>query len=156
MKRRFEFRLARVKRVREIEEDVARATWLAAEAEAASAAAERDRLRSHIAQERAWLAATRPDPAEVLLHYRLLSRLLSLLRGRKERSLTLRAQADRLAGSWRQRERERRALVELEGRKRQRHVMELRRLENLEMDEIAIHKTPKGESHSRRTVLPSD
>jgi hypothetical protein len=142
MKRAFEFRLSRIKRLRETEEKVARAIWALAERRALDAAEEQSGVRAELARSREQLIdeaapGSALQPGRTLLSLRAIDGLLRLLRDRKERAATLRLQADDQARAWRERDQRRRAMVELEGRRRIRHRRELERAENAERDEIA-------------------
>jgi hypothetical protein len=142
MKRAFEFRLRRLKRLRETEEKVARALWAVAERRALDAAQEQGEARAELARSRAQLGeesapGSALHPGRTLLSLRAIDGLLRLLRDRKQRAATLRLQADEQARDWRERDQRRRALVELEERRRIRHRRELERAENAERDEIA-------------------
>ena len=172
MRRRFAFRLGRVRRVREIEERLARATWSQAEGEAAEAEMreadrrrERDRSRRELARELGPRGGERLDPARVLISERALANETRALALARERALTLRAQAERLAADWRDRERDRRALVELEERARARHRRELERWEGAQLDEAALARRiragllaarRKTETDSSPVPRPSD
>ncbi len=149
MNRRFRFRLERLRRVRAIEERVARASWSAAEREAAEA--ERALAEHRAAIEAARTADRREalDPRRVLVEQEVADGLVRGLLPRKETALTLRGQAARLAAAWRERESDRRALEELETRARSRHRSELERRENREMDETALLRS-RLESDSSR------
>jgi len=142
MKRRFEFRLARLRRVREIDEQVARAVWTAAEAESREATALLEEAREAVHQAHEDLSGAldpgadpRLDPRNVLTSLTTIEGMLEGVRRRRESALTLRHQADQLAETWREREVDRRALVELETRARERHRQELGRHEIAETDE---------------------
>ena len=145
----FRFRLARLKRVRAIEERVARASWSAAEHDAAGAEAALERHRAAIEGARTVGGGTALDPRRALVDQQIVDGLVRGLLPRKEEALTLRGQARRLAAAWRERESDRRALEELETRARERHRAELQRLENREMDETALRRS-RPESDSSR------
>ena len=100
------------------------------------------------------------DPREVLLSLDSIQSMLENVRERRESALTLRAQADRLAEDWQEREVERRALVELEARARAQHRAELERQESAEMDEQAlmreVRRRRRRESDSSGTDQGAD
>ena len=157
MKRRFAFSLGRLRRVRAIEERVARSIWARAERTAAEAERKRKRLREELDGARAELArlvdggagrGLRPD--EVIVHHRAVDSLVGALRTCRERALTLRSQADSLATAWRERERDLRTLVELESRQRERHGRELERADGREMDEIASQRSARKRADMAR------
>ena len=142
MNRRFEFRLARLRRVREIDEQVARAVWTAAEAESHEATMLLEEAREAVHEAEQSLSHTltpaaggRLDPQHILHSLESIRSMLDGVRKRRESALTLRSQADQLAEAWQEREVERRALSELEDRARARHRTELEHLENAATDE---------------------
>ena len=162
--KRFEFRLARVKRVREIEERVARAAWSSAERTATEAEARCDAARERIADARR-APAGEIDPTRILLGHRATDGLLQGLLRSKEAALTLRGQAARLGQAWQGREVDRRALEELETRARERHRVAREREEAKEMDETGIARSRRGrpdapgqdrETGSSHTPRPTD
>lgn len=153
MKRRFEFRLDRLRRIREIDEQVARAVWTAAEAESREATTLLEKARGAVQDAREGLsfsldpgADTSLDPREVLLSLDAIQSMLEIVRERRESALTLRTQADRLAEDWQEREVGRRALVELEARARSHHRAERERQENAELDEQALMREVRRRS----------
>jgi len=140
MKRRFEFRLERVRHVRELEERVARAERASAEELARAAEASRDRARATLERSRAELAGLlsgRLDPRSVLGAQRALDSELVRLRRAVESARTARMQAERLASAHRERQKAARALAELKERARVRHALELGKEENAQLDEVA-------------------
>ena len=97
MKRRFEFRLERVRRVRDLEERVARSERAQAEALARAAEASRDHARGVLEESRAHLRAIlsgHVEPRDVLAYQRALDGELTSLRRRVESARTLRTQAE--------------------------------------------------------------
>jgi hypothetical protein len=140
MKRRFEFRLERVRAVRELEERVARAERAQAEALARAAETRRDEARAVLARSREHLSALlagKLDPRAVLAAQRALDGELADLRRRVESARTVRLQAERMAALHREREAAARALAELGERARRRHASELEKLDNAVLDEVA-------------------
>lgn len=140
MKRRYDFRLERVRRVREMEERVARAERAQAEALARAAEASRDEARSVLEQSRAYLRSILSgalDPARVLASQRALDGELHELRRRVETARTLRTQAERVAGAHQARKSAVRALEELRERGRQRHLAALEKEDDAALDEVA-------------------
>ncbi len=142
MRRAFQFRLARVRRVREAEERTARAAWKEAESAARVADGERERRSKSLAASRSELVeilrAGAVDPNWFRHAQDALDRAALALRSAHERALTLRQQAERLATAWRERERDRRALLKLEERLRARHALERTHQDALEADERAL------------------
>jgi hypothetical protein len=140
MKRRFEFRLERVRAVRALEERVARAERVQAETVARAAEASRDRARDLLASSREHLRATlgrAVEPRAVLAAQRALDGELEALRRRLESARTLRIQAERLAAAQRERRSAARALDELRERAREAHRADLEKHDNAELDEVA-------------------
>lgn len=140
MKRRFEFRLERLRRVRVLEEGVARAERARAEGEARNAEARADALRARLAQDRAWISAAQEGStaaARLLPAFRALDTTAAGLRARAESARALRLAAERAAEEHRARKTAARALEELRGRARTLHAAELAREEQAVLDEAA-------------------
>jgi hypothetical protein len=161
VKRRFDFRLERVRRVRDLEERVARAERALAESLARAAEASRDEARAVLETSRAHLRAIlegQLDPRGVLAAQRALDGELASLRRRIEAARTQRAQAERMAAVHRSRRSAARALEELRVRARARHAAELERHENAALDEVAQRRAAggKGEDASRSETRPAD
>ncbi len=159
MRRAFQFRLARVRRVREVEERTARAAWKEAESAARVADGERERRSKSLARSRSelveMLRAGAVEPNWVRHAQDALGQGVLALRSAHERALTMRQQAEKFATAWRERERERRALLKLEERLRARHAYELTRVEALESDERALARKFAAErSASRFKTIP--
>jgi len=151
--RRFAFRLARVRRIRELEERLARSEWGEAQAEANQAASQRDQMRADLNAAREELRSLlgpvsdgetpKPplDPQAVALSHELLDQQASHVRRADERTLTLQGQADRLAAAWKKRDTRRQALERLEERDQKTHFRELEREDAKEQDERASHQS---------------
>jgi hypothetical protein len=140
MKRRFEFRLERLRRVRALEEGVARAERARAELEARSAEARADGLRARLVQDRAWVRSAQedsPPAARLLPAFRALDATSARLRERAEAARALRQAAERAAEEHRSRKTAARALDELSARARALHMAELARTEQATLDEVA-------------------
>lgn len=158
MKRRFDFRLARLKRVRKIEERVARAEWGRTEALARAQEALRGQRARELDDSRSELAAAMLPgstlrPEWMLQAEHAFRSQVAGLRLAHENALTRRAQADAFGQVWREREREHRALDELENREQGRHRAELERWDNAQLDEQAIlrrARTPTGPARRNR------
>lgn len=152
MKRRFDFRLERVRRVRDLEERVVRAERAQAEGLARAAEASRDQARSVLEESRAWLRsilAGTLEPARVLSTQRALDDELASLRRRVESARTLRTQAERMAALQRERKSAVRALDELRERARRRHAAALEHADNATLDEVA-QRLAERERRERR------
>jgi len=140
VKRRFDFRLERVRRVRDVEERVARAERARAEELARAAETARDEARSVLERSRAWLSTLlegRLEPGHVLASQRALDAELAQLRRRVESARTVRAQAEHAAAEHRERKSAARALEELRERNRRQHAAELEKSDNAVLDEVA-------------------
>jgi hypothetical protein len=133
---RYRFPLERLKRVRAIEERIARAAWAGAERAAREAESAVEHQRDLVAAGRADTAAGDPRRAE--LDRRAIDRLLQVLVARRETALTARGQAARLAADRQARERDRRALAELDERLRTRFRREAEKAEARALDEVAL------------------
>jgi len=140
MKRRFEFRLERLRRVRALEESVARAERARAESEARGAEARADELRTRLAGDRAWVRTAQEESApaaRLLAAHRTLDTSASRLRTRVEAARALRTTAERAAEEHRRRKTAARALDELRARARGLHLSGLAREEQAVLDEVA-------------------
>ena len=155
--KRFEFRLARLLRVRSIEEDVARASWARAELRAGEAEQRRRALSSELAAARDALArelgcGVPLSPAWITLAQRALDGLAVALRARTEEALTLRGQADAEARAWRERRSRRRGLEELESRARARHGREREAAEAAQQDEASSARAVRARAPGAGTA----
>lgn len=142
--RRFQFRLARLLRVRDVLERQAREDWstleMEARADAARSAARRQGLRDaqqHVADGQ---REGRPSAAQVLLAQVALDDQARSLRLAREAEALSATRAERAREQWSERERDRRALEELQERARRRHRVQLAAQDQAEMDEIAIQR----------------
>ncbi len=155
MKRRFDFRLARVLRVRTIEERAAAASLASAQAELAAAertAADRRRALSDARRELGVrLAGGVLEPALVLVEQQAIDAQLSGLTAARHAVLSCQAHVQAELEAWQQREQERRALAELETRARDRHRQAVHAAENAELDETAGQRVGRGTAPPRAT-----
>jgi len=165
MKRRFDYRLARLLRVRAIEEQVARAEWGQTEGLARAQERLRDERAHGLASARQELAASMGRGSTIRPEWMLqaehaLTAQIADLRRTHEDALTRRAQADALGRVWRERERDRRVLDELEDRARTLHREEVERWDNAQLDEQALVRQRRilrrPEEDSSSTASPSD
>jgi flagellar export protein FliJ len=153
---RFRFRLARVQHVRELEERVARAALSEGE-RAARAAEEALAVQRNVVEEaRATVSGATAGPvlprsAEV--ERRAVDGLLRGLTRHKERVLTARGQASRLAEAWRSREQDRRGLEKLEQRHRERQRAEETRRDAQGMDEVARERLRRAHLSHRAPAV---
>jgi flagellar export protein FliJ len=139
--KRFRFPLQRVLRVREIEEEVALAGWRDAEGEARRARDATAAVRAEIASAEDELLAMRGGEAldlpTTLLSYRRIDDLgLALVRAR-ERERVASAEAERRRVAWDTARSARRAIEKLGERRRETHVAQELRREELERDDLA-------------------
>ncbi len=140
MKRRFEFKLARLMRVRTIQEEVARGEWSMAEAVALQSEAAELALREELQASRHALGVQVLEgeslsTAAVLASHCALDTQLSGIDAAAATALTRRQQADELAEIWRRTEQDRRGLEELSGRESVRHRQGIEREEEAARDE---------------------
>jgi flagellar export protein FliJ len=169
VRRRFEFRLRRVARVRDIEEQMAREERAAAEARARAAAAAREQAREALEAARGELAKRLHGPLEarsVLSAHRLLDDHQRLLGERLREAAETRQGADQAAQVHRERKAAAQAMEKLRDRARDRHREALAREENAEMDEVASTRARRRafsatagenrEAPSRSTALGAD
>lgn len=142
MKRKFDFRLERVLRVRAIEERVARGEWSVAQAALREAESERNERSQGLREARRSLGAGRASgaitPERSLLVERTLDAQVFGLSNAIERAHGKLVSAERLAATWRHSERDRRGLAELKRRALESHRLKLEAKGNAEMDETAI------------------
>jgi flagellar export protein FliJ len=140
VKGRFEFRLARIRRVRVAQEVQARATWARAEAQANEQERHCERLRVELDAARTDIGRAALDgarPERLLVDHEALAALQESSRAAYDYWLTLRGQADRLSTAWNDCRAAVEALDRLEDRSRKEFQAEAEREANLEMDEIA-------------------
>jgi hypothetical protein len=171
VKRRFEFRLERLRRVRDIEERLARGERAGSEGLARNAEDLRDRARSALDNSRDELQRMLEgpiDPGQVVLMNNLLDAELVIQRRLIESARTLRTQAERMAEAHRERRGAALALDELRDRARTRHLAELTKDDNATQDEVAQRMnqlrrradgeaaSDKPESDSRTDTGPAD
>lgn len=159
MKRRFEFRLERVARIRAIEERLARSERISAETLARAAEARRDQARGVLERSRAWLGELlkgNVDARGVLSSHRALDLELERLRRATESARTLRTQAERMAAAHQTRRTAARALEELRIRARKRHRELLETSDNALLDEVAQRRRGNDETSSRSGRPESD
>lgn len=137
----FQFRLARLQRVRSVEERAARERFVTAEhlaraAEDAVLAAEED-VRGAEAELRAEQSSTAVSPSRVLTALDALARLRERVQLLRDRAKPLRASAEAERTHWSERRRDLRGLERLEDRDRERWWTEAGRRDALAMDEVA-------------------
>ena len=137
--KRFQFRLARVQRAREISESLARAEWQSKERGAIEAEAASDLLRTRIDEARAELSKLQQsptlNPGDVLASDRALVRAWKALARKRQLASEHRDAAEASREAWSERERDRRALERLEERQRELFRIERNRADDAEADE---------------------
>ena len=144
MPRGFQFRLARVLRVRELFEETARAELGIAIAAANEAAAYVEHLRSEVVAARESLAElqTKPsiDPGSLIAKDKCVVSLLMALRPAKTRHSQLLFASEKAKAIWMTKKAEAQALDKLSVRHRDKHREEVNIKENAEQDEVAISR----------------
>ena len=140
----FHFKLGRLSRVRDLQEQSARNLWAAAETIAQNHIEVVEHYASEIANARSELGLAQAEEAievgEILRFQHAIERLVERMASAHELAKTSRYQADQLEESWRTAKSDSRALERLEERQRDEHEFEERKLESLKMDEIAIER----------------
>lgn len=150
----FQFRLARVRRAREISESLARADWQAAERNALDAEHAREELRDRIREARAQLgglqSASTLNPSDILASDRALAHAAAALAGKRKIADERRATAEESRLAWTECERDRLALERLEERQKEVFRGEVSRAEDAETDEWAAthHRGKSGSDDS--------
>ena len=152
--RPFRFRLDRVLRVREVEEETARAEWLVVEQAARTAETRAEALAHDRAAAFGELAREMAErslpPAVMLVRHAALDRLARTESGERERALTLRRQADQARGPWQDRRREVLGLTRLRAVAKSRHADAVLAEEIAEMDEVALMRAASRRRATRR------
>lgn len=138
--KRFQFRLARILRVREVEEQAARERFLAADriARDAETRAEsaRDALTSAREELRASQSAHTLAPGFLVSAQHALDELLRRRQSAADRARTQRLQADAERAAWAERRRDVKGLERLSDRDRERWLAEEARAEAQQLDEV--------------------
>jgi flagellar export protein FliJ len=153
--KRFEFRFARLARVRAAEEGIARDTWQKAEARHQSA---RDRvklIRQDIAAATEDLRRVQADPQlaprEVLAIQTSMQHLDSMLEAATEEAETLRVAAEEAREPWQALRTELEGLSRLEEKGLLAHRREVEREEIKQMDQIASERAARTEARRSRS-----
>jgi flagellar export protein FliJ len=146
--RALRFGLARVLRVRVIEEELARGTWQQAERAAQEAEAAADATLGEVARSEERLAkaqgGARISPAEVVLCAGALDTLGRVLAHQRRSAKTRRAEAARLRQAWEAARARMRGLERLELRERAQHRADLEAGELREIDEQALRRVSQS------------
>jgi hypothetical protein len=141
---RYAFRLARVLRVRRLQEELLRAAWLEARARADGARAAETAQARELELARAELArlqtASALDPAAVVAHLGLCERGERELVRLATRTRTLEVEAARRADSLREARTAVRGLERLDERRRRAHREDSDRREQAQTDEVAARR----------------
>ena len=152
--RRFRFRLARVLRVREIEEQSLRAAWGAAEQAALHAEQRLAAARADLVEARAELArrqaSGRMAAGEVLAVDQLLELRRKAFPVLAQRAAAARDEAEARRADWVGSRRERRSLELYRERALVKHREEQTRAEAAAMDEVAATQTERRRRHASR------
>lgn len=145
--KRFQFRLARLAKVRELQEEIARAEWQAAEDLARRAERRVHEILQLVAETNASLrelqASEQLSSTEVLALQDLLERVMRTLANAKRQAAELRAAAEVAREPWTALRVELEGLARLEQRARDDHRTELTRVENAELDQIALERAAR-------------
>lgn len=156
--KRFEFRLARLAKVRRIEEERARAAWQSAEA--AARAAEQAVLEGEAEVQAAYQhlrtaqASSRLTPLQVISFNDAIAGLLRALDATRAEARRLADEAAAKREPWQAARAELEGLERLEDKARTKHRLERERLENMEMDQLASERTARAETLTRRGAPP--
>ena len=149
--KRYAFRLARVLRVRRLQEEFLRAAWLEARARADAARAAEAAQARELQLARAELARLQGigalDPAAVVAHLGLCERSERELARLGVRTRTLEAEAARRADTLREARAAVRGLERLDERRRRAHREDYDRREQAQTDEVAARRfatEPRG------------
>lgn len=158
--KRYAFRLARVLRVRRLQEELLRAAWLEARARADAARAAEAAQARELELARAELArlqgAGALDPSAVLRHQDLCARSERELARLAARARTLEAEAARRSDALRQARTAVRGLERLDERRRRAHREDCDRREQLETDETAARRFAAAPSSPDAPAVDED
>lgn len=145
--RRFEFKLRRLARVRKVQEELARATWQAAEAVVQELARKLEAAEAGIQEALGDLRELQSSPRIEAARLLQAQGALQLLEDRREALLEqlriAREEAERLRGPWEALRTELEGLGRLEEKARERHREEAERLEATENDQLAMERARK-------------
>jgi len=145
--KRFQFRLARLGKVRELQEEIARAEWQAAEDLALRAERRVDELLELVAETNAALRELQGEAelagGEVLSLHDLLERVQRALEHARRQAAELRTAAEVARGPWTALRIEIEGLARLEARAREQHRSEVTRAEIAELDQIALERVAR-------------
>lgn len=142
--KRFQFRLARVLRVRRIEEQAARATFLEqqvlareAQESAEQALGQRQLMESQLTDQ---LQSGPIDPRSAIRGQNSIEGMGHVCRRRRDQATTLSLQAEQAREPWVETRVDVRALERLEDRMRERHLSAVEKKANQELDETAARR----------------
>ncbi|MFT5079449.1 MAG: flagellar export protein FliJ [Bacteroidia bacterium] len=138
----FRFRLARVQRVRELHEEMARAAFSTALGAARQAGEYVDFLRGEIAAARTSMAQFQSvgaiDASTLIAKDKSVQSMLAMLGPARQRHEQLQMAAEIEREKWIERKADAQALEKLEKRHKDRHIAEVAQKENEQQDEVAI------------------
>lgn len=156
----FKFRLGRVLRIRQVEEDLAStrfkecvAVMQRADEVAQSLSEELRRARDELFETR---AHKRIPPEELLLAHTTLQSLEETLAEQRRRSAELQLEADNLRASWEGSRRDRQALEQLAERRKRDHFDEQEKLAGQELDETALRRASANQEQASSSLTASD
>ena len=160
------FKLARVLRVRRIEEELARDRFVAVEQVARQAEETAETIGREIAKAQGELTETRlhrrVPPEDLVMAQTTLESLDQTLKEQRRRAGEMRREADDMRATWEQARGDMHALERLEERFRAARRSEEQKVEGREMDESALRRAPSGPPLPRRSpqsspeALPAD
>lgn len=149
---RFEFRLKRVLRVRQVEEEVACTRFRECVAVMQRADEIAEGLGQELKRSREELIETRSHkripPEDLLMASNMLQDLEASLAEQRRRAVALQEEADALRRTWEAARRDRMALEQLEDRRKRDHYDELEKRANQELDETARRRATLDEDDS--------
>jgi flagellar biosynthesis chaperone FliJ len=153
----FRFRLGRVLRVREIEEEVARARWIEAVRVAEGATREAEDLAANRQARQIELAGLLGSPSfdasMALAGYAALDRLAVGVRGARERARSLAVQAETQRTPWGGLRRARRSREPPREKKLVEHLLEDERTQAREIDAIASERASRAHRMTTRPAI---
>lgn len=159
----FKFRLARVQRAYEINEELARAQWLAAAQRTTDCKTDLQRMEQEYRDSQDQLGAGIQSggisPQAAVLAHRTMDEQERRIKISLERVQTLAFQEEQLREPWQARRQEVRGLEQLHTRSKGRYVVEEMRRESKELDEIASTRAGRAmneQLHSSASTTAAD
>ncbi len=156
--KRFQFKLARLARVRRIEEEQARVAWQAAEAEARNSEARLREAQVEVSAATQSLRIAQSDaqlsPLAILSIDDTVARLVRRVALFRQEATLRRAAATAKRTPWQKLRTELEGLARLEQKARTRHRIEDERRASLEMDQLASERAARGGNPFQRGPAP--